>query len=406
MPRMSIDAEGEHLAPRGLPGATVLQIVPALDDDHSGREVLDLTLALVRGGARAIVASPEGTLVPELQSFGGEWIAYAGARSRFWPMPRTSRHLLAELLATERIDIIHTRGVRAAKFAAKAIDPFATRLVFGCGEEALGHGRDRVFSRALLRADRVLAHSGYLADLLIEAHEIPRERAIVVPRRIDTARFDPSAVSIERIAALRQAWNVQRGERIILVPGAIDPANGQHVLIEAARMLVSGGLRHVVFVLAGDQSRQPAYALALTTSARAHGVGHLVRQVGICPDMPAAYAAADFVALPAIVPPTFGRAAAEALAMGRPVVASELGALPELVLAPPRAPQSARTGWLVAPADPVALAHGLAAAEALELAALSSVGAHARRLATLLLSPGQVTAAVWAVYAGLIEQSA
>ena len=402
---MSIDAGGGRRSARGLPGATVLQIVPALDDDHSGREVLDLTLALVRGGARAIVASPEGTLVPELQSFGGEWIVSAGERGGFWRMPRNSRHMLEELLATERIDVIHTRGVRAAKFAAKAIDPFATRLVFGCGEQALAHGRDRVFSRALLRSDRILAHSGYLADLLIEAHEIPRQHAIVVPRRIDTARFDPSAVCVERIAALRQVWNVHRGERIVLLPGTIDPANGQHVLIEAARMLVSGGLRHVVFVLAGDKSPQPAHALALATGARAHGIGHLVRQVGICPDMPAAYAAADFVALPATAPPTFGRAAAEALAMGRPVVASELGALPELVLAPPRAPESARTGWLVAPADPVALARGLAAAEALELAALSSVGAHARRLATLLLSPGQVTAAVLAVYAGLLEDT-
>ncbi|HEX9323498.1 MAG TPA: glycosyltransferase family 4 protein [Xanthobacteraceae bacterium] len=314
--------------------------------------------------------------------------------------------MLAELVATERIDTIHTRGVAAAKFATKAIEPFATRLVLGCGDEALAHGRDRAFSRALLRADRILAHSGYLADLLIEAHAIPRERAIVVPRRIDTALFDPSAVAIERIAALRQTWSVQRGERIVLVPATIDPANGQHVLIEAARMLVSGGLRHVVFVLAGDKSPQPAYALALATGARAHGIGHLVRQVGICPDMPAAYAAADFVALPAMVPPTFGRAAAEALAMGRPVVASELGALPELVLSPPRAPESARTGWLVAPADPVALARGLAAAEALDLAALSSVGAQARRLATLLLSPGQIIAAVLAVYTGLLENNA
>jgi len=218
--RMSMDAEGRRLAPRGLPGATVLQIVPALDDHHSGREVLDLTLALVHAGARAIV---EGALVPELQGFGGEWIAHAGESGGFWRMPGAGRPVLAELVATERIDIIHTRGVAAAKFATKAIEPFATRLVLGCGDEALAHGRDRAFSRALLRADRILAHSGYLADLLIEAHAIPRERAIVVPRRIDTALFDPSAVGIERIAALRQTWSVQRGQRIVLVP-----ANGVH----------------------------------------------------------------------------------------------------------------------------------------------------------------------------------
>jgi glycosyltransferase involved in cell wall biosynthesis len=355
---MSSDAAGEHPPPRTLAGATVLQIVASLDDDHDGREVLDLTQALVRAGARAVVAGPEGALVTELQSFGGEWIAHPDGRDRFWRIVRMGRHMLEELVATERIDIIHTRGVAAAKFAAKAVDPFGTRLVFGCDERTLAHGRARAFSRALARADRILAHSGYLADLLIAAHGILRERV------------------------------------------------GQHVVIEAARMLVSGGLRHVVFVLAGDASRQPAYALSLATGARAQGIGRLVRQVGVCADMPAAYAAADFVALPATAPRTFARAAAEALAMGRPVVASELGALPEVVLSPPRAPEAARTGWLVGPADPLALARGLAAAEALEFTALSAVGAHARRLANLLLSPTQVVGAVLAIYAGLIEPGA
>ena len=50
--------------------------------------------------------------------------------------------------------------------------------------------------------------------------------------------------------------------------------------------------------------------------------------------------------VPAIEPQTFGRAAAEALAMGRPVVASAVGALPEIVLAPPHVPADERTGWL------------------------------------------------------------
>ena len=51
---------------------------------------------------------------------------------------------------------------------------------------------------------------------------------------------------------LRRGWKIGRGQRIILVPGRIDPAKGQLMLVEAARILTNGGLRGVVFVLAGE----------------------------------------------------------------------------------------------------------------------------------------------------------
>jgi len=119
--------------------------------------------------------------------------------------------------------------------------------------------------------------------------------------------------------------------------------------------------------------------------------------------MPAAYAAADLVAVPAIDPPTFGRVAAEALAMARPVVASAVGALPELVLAPPNVREHARTGWLAQPDDAVSLARALAAAEAVDAAELRALGMRARRFAEATFSPEHVAAGTLAVYSGLFE---
>ena len=51
--------------------------------------------------------------------------------------------------------------------------------------------------------------------------------------------------------------------------------------------------------------------------------------------MPAAFLAASVVAVPSTEPEAFGRVAVEAQAMGAPVVVSDLGAVPETVLAPP-----------------------------------------------------------------------
>jgi glycosyltransferase involved in cell wall biosynthesis len=387
-------------SPRTLAGTTMLTVVPALGDDPDGQEVLDIAFALVRAGARVIVASAEGPLLAELQGFGGEWIECASERAGFWQW-RRSRRTLEELVQSERVDLVHARGIGPTRLAATAAGDSAAWIVIGCGAEAVA--LDRAYARALLRADRVIAQSGYLADLIIDAQHVARDRVVVIPRPVDTKRFDPAAVSVERVAALRRAWRVERGERIVLVPGRLDPGKGQLVLIDAVRMLVSGGLRHVVFVLAGDESRRPDYVRAVAERAQAHGIGPFIRQAGICPDMPAAYAAADFVAVPAIVPPAFPRSAAEALAMGRPLVASAIGGLPELVLAPPRAPDSARTGWLVAPDDAGALAHGLAAAESLDLPALRALGTRARRLATLLFAPSRVMEATLGVYTDLLQ---
>jgi glycosyltransferase involved in cell wall biosynthesis len=64
-------------------------------------------------------------------------------------------------------------------------------------------------------------------------------------------------------------------------------------------------------------------------------------------DMPAAILAADLVLAPSTRAESFGRVVVEAMAMGRPVVASAIGAHLETV-------EDGVTGWLVSPDDPAA----------------------------------------------------
>ena len=55
---------------RSLAGATVLQLVPARRDDPPGHTAVDIALALLQSGARAVVAGEGGPLVGELRAFG------------------------------------------------------------------------------------------------------------------------------------------------------------------------------------------------------------------------------------------------------------------------------------------------------------------------------------------------
>ena len=113
---------------------------------------------------------------------------------------------------------------------------------------------------------------------MIERYKIPPERITVIPRAVDTAAFSPAAINVERIAALRRAWGVLPHMRVVLVPGRIAPWNGQMVMIDAARLMIAGGDRNIVFVFAGDDRVDQRYTRALRSpraSAR-HRHAHAV----------------------------------------------------------------------------------------------------------------------------------
>jgi glycosyltransferase involved in cell wall biosynthesis len=317
---------------------------------------------------------------------------------------RACTRRLIEYIAAERVDLVHARGEGAARSAAGARTRTGIWLVNSYVDGANPpRWRDKPYGRALVAGDRVVAPSGYLAERMLERHPVDGARVVVIPRRVDTEAFDPVAVWPARLTALRRAWKIRRGERVVLVPGPIDPRKGQLELVDIARVLVNGGLRDTVFVLAGNDSVHPDYARAISDHARSQGVAHMVRRVGACSDMPAAYGVADLVLVPAVEPPMFGLVAAEALAMERPVIAPAIGPLPEYVLAPPQVPEEARLGWLTPPDDPVALARTLAAAAALEIAELRAIGAHGRKFALATFAPAHIAASTLAVYSTLFE---
>ena len=175
-------------------------------------------------------------------------------------------------------------------------------------------------------------------------------------------------------------------------------------MIDAARLLIGGGDRNIAFVFAGEDRGQARYARSVRRQAETHSIDTLCRMVGHCADMPAAYAVADVVAIPALEPPLAGRAAAEAQAMGRPVVATTVGVLPENLLCPPRMKDELRTGWLVRPGNVGELARAVGAALKLNVTSYEALGARARQFAEFVFSPQSVAEAIRGVYTSLLAR--
>jgi len=389
---------------RSLAGATILQLVPALRDDPAGHAAVDIALTLLQSGARAIVAGEGGPLVGEVRAFGGEWLPMSNDTVNPLRIRRNVR-LLQNLIAGERIDIIHAQSAGAAWSAIAATDRMPVFLVTSFPDQiAADSWPGTKFRGSLARGDRVIAPSTYVSRAMIERYKIPPDRITVIPRAVDTATFSPAAVSADRIAALRRTWGILPEMRVVLVPGRIAPWNGQICMIDAARLLVGGGDRNIAFVFAGEDRGQWRYARALRHQARMHGIDTLCRMVGHCADMPAALAVADVVVVPALQPPLAGRAAAEAQAMGRPVVTTTVGVLPENVLCPPRMREELRTGWLLRPGNVGELARAVATVLKLDVTAYEALGARARQFAEFMFSPQSVAEAIRGVYTSVLAR--
>jgi glycosyltransferase involved in cell wall biosynthesis len=393
-------------SPRSLAGATILQMTPALRDNPAGHAAVDIALTLLQSGARAIVAGGDGPLVGELRGFGGEFLAMPNDTLNPLTIGRNTRQL-QKLIASERIDIVHAQSAGAAWSALAATDRMPVFLVTSFPDElARDSWPGTLLRSSLARGDRVIAPSSYISRAMIERYKLAPERITVIPRSIDTAAFSPAAINGDRIAAMRRAWGVLPHMRIVLVPGRLAPANGQISMIDAAQLMIGGGDRNIAFVFAGDDLRHPRYKHALRARARQHGIDTLIRLVGPCPDMPTALATADVVVVPALQPPLSGRAAAEAQAVGRPVVATSVGALPENLLCPPRMKDELRTGWVVRPGNIGELARATSAALALNVTAAEALGARARQFAEFMFSPQSVAGAIRGVYTSLLARDA
>ena len=386
-----------------LAGRTVLQIIPELEAGGAERTAVDIAAGLANVGARALVATEGGRLVGELQAKGGIWASFpAGTKNPFAMMLNVRR--LAKLCLDERVALVHARS-RAPAWVALGTTR-ALNLPFVTTYHGSYSGRSSVkvlYNSVMARGEAVIANSRYTAELIRSAYPQAGPRIRVIHRGTDFTAFTPSAVAPERVEALRRAWGVASHERIVLLAARLTGWKGQKVLIEAAAKLKHSGLADVAFVLAGDPQGRTSYARDLDAMIASRGLTGIVRRVGHCTDMPAAFLGASVVTVPSTEPEAFGRSAVEAQAMGTPVVVSDLGAVPETVLAPPQVSTHERTGWRITPGDADALAQAIGAALSLGASAREALAMRARIHVERHFSLDRMVSDTLDVYAALLE---
>jgi len=375
---MSVDA----LSPFGrganapLAGRTILQIVPPLAAGGDERATLAVTAALAETGARALVASDSHGLAAELQAIGGLFVSFPAATKNPLAMALNMRRL-QRIIVSERVDLVHVRSRWAAWAAVKACRKANRPLVTSLPGDG-GRTRPRTsFETAAAEGDTVIASSEFAAARAEGLFLTPPKRLRIVRAGMDLSKLQPERVSGRRVSDVRTSWCVAAHERVVLMPARLASGRGQQTLIEAAALIKRQGLDDVRFVLAGEAAK-PVFARELDALAIKCGVQSIFTRVGVAADPPAAFIGAAVVVFPATDADGVTRASIEAAAMGALTIISDVGSAREIVASPPHVDAESRTGWLVPPREPAALAEAIHAALSLGASAREAVRRRSR----------------------------
>jgi glycosyltransferase involved in cell wall biosynthesis len=179
-------------------------------------------------------------------------------------------------------------------------------------------------------SDVVMTTGQAVADVHPGAQRLDERLRIYFPP-VDPDRFDPG--QIDRSTA-RQTFGFAPDEDVVCSVGNLNPQKGHEYLLEAAALVRSRGVALKVLIVGASHSTHHAYEQGLYALCRRHAMtpGRDVIFTGALDDVRPALAASDVFVL-ASVPRSEGTPTAieEAMMMGLPIVATDVGAVREIV---------------------------------------------------------------------------
>jgi glycosyltransferase involved in cell wall biosynthesis len=383
----------------------VLQVLPSLDVGGGGveRSAIDVAEALVLAGKKTVVVSEGGRQVVELERRGAKHITLPLASKNPFVMRRNIQRL-SDVIDAEGVELVHARS-RAPAWSARAAArraglPFVTTFhgTYNFGTGLMGDLKKR-YNAVMTDADAVIANSNFIANHISENYGVSGPGVHVVPRGIDTARFDAEGVNANRMIEVATRWRVPDDNTVVLLPGRLTRWKGQLLFIEAlARLKSRRGTDNfsITGLLVGSDQGREAYRKELEDRIEEKGLAGHVQIVGHCDDMPAAYMLSDVVVSASTDPEAFGRVIAEAQAMGRPVVVADHGGAAEQVI-------DGVTGWRFAPGNPQEFADALETALTLDAEARAELAVRAADHARTHYAKTGMCAATLRIYAGVFE---
>jgi glycosyltransferase involved in cell wall biosynthesis len=329
---------------------------------HSPADLYGASRSLLRTASRlaseghcvCVLLPGEGQLVPCLRSAGVQVILDPGLAHVSRQVLRRWRH---RLLFPFRVIHSCARTVRSARqFRPDLVHTNTSLLLPGgivarlLGVPHLWHVREVFLGFAgfwwfyqwflFAFSDRILCVSQAVAR---QFHPYIRERKVqILHNGYPASEFAP--VAPDRVAAFRNRLGLN-GARLVGLVGRIRfGRKGQDIFLEAASLLQQR-FPAVKFLCIGSAfPGNEEHQVRFDRLRESLGLDGVVLCTGDVEDIKAAYAALEISVQPSVLPESFGGVVIESMAMGKPVIATDIGATPELI-------EDGQSGLLVSPGD-------------------------------------------------------
>lgn len=329
-----------------------MQILPALQNGGVERGTIDVAKALKKDGFEPIVVSSGGILVYQLKE--------AGIRHYNLPVDSKSPlnlflniNKIARIIRENNVDVVHVRSrspMISAYYACKKTGVKLVSTVHGSYSTDLCGWKNfplkLAYNSFMLKADRVIAVSNFIREYLQENYvDFVAEKVSVIRRGADLNYFNKEKVSKNRIIDISRKWHLPEDKKIILFPARFTSWKGHEFLIDALAKVKNDFFCAIV----GSDHGHRAFKKKIENKIIKSDLSGRVKILGICKDMPAAYAVSHLVVSASLRPEAFGRIAIESQSSQRVIIATKVGGSLETVI-------DGKTGFLVEVGDVEGLA--------------------------------------------------
>ncbi|HIP12466.1 MAG TPA: glycosyltransferase [Arcobacter sp.] len=337
----------------------IVQLLPELNEGGVERGTMELSRELVALGHESIVISAGGKLVQQIEEDGGKHITLDVCSKNVLTVP--SRMLkLRKLLKELQPDVLHARSRVPAWLTYLA----NKKLHFSFVTTVHGFNSISFYSKIMTKSDQVICVSAAIKKYIQKHYNTSGDIITVIPRGVDLEKFNPNDVDTNYIDTFKKEYQL-KDKLIVTSVGRITQLKDLETFIRAIAITKEKKSNIMGLIVGGVREDKQVYFEGLKSLIKALKLEENIVFTGSQSKIPEIYTLSNVVVSSSKKPESFGRTAAEALAMNCPVIATGHGGILDIVIPD-------KTGWLFESGDENKLAQNILISQTHKLEGLRS----------------------------------